>query len=109
MTRTALIAALLCACVRLDPVEPPPDDNTTVVVVPEPDPQEPAPDPQDPVTPCERSCARHVALKCSPAILGCAVACEASEEMGRAYSWQPELQATAVTCGEWNRRATEAR
>ena len=101
-----LLAAWLISssCRPLPPVEPAPDD-TTVVVEPEPDP------PPAPVdgTPCARSCARRDQLACRPVIPNCVEACDASELQGLAYSWQPAKQATAVTCQEWDRRATEAR
>lgn len=85
----------LTACVRLDPAEPAP-------------PVDPGPPPVV-GTPCERSCERYAQLACMPAILNCVEACDASESTGLAFSWQPELQSEALSCAEWNRRATEAR
>lgn len=86
---------LLAGCVHLDPVEPTP-------------PVDPGPPPVE-GSACERSCERRTQLACAPAIPNCVEACDASDALGLAYSWQPEIQSRALSCEEWDDIATRAR
>ena len=116
MRTTFLLAALLCACVRLDPVEPnpntPPPDDAVVIVVPDVEhvpvhvPDDPTQEPEG--TPCDRSCARRAFMRCEP-IERCEESCQAHEGLGKAFSWMPLCGERATSCEAWDACATGAR